>query len=91
MISLQRKSMQVSGWHLTDQSQMLDALSILSAAGWRGAISFDAASMSWALELNADDPVRQIMARTGDWLVVDAGLRKLTTVQVLENYEVEGS
>ena len=91
MIELQRKSASVQGWNLTNQTEMLDALSHLSGSGWRGAISFNSVSATWRLELNADSPTRQIIADTGDWLVLDVGLRKLTSAEVEANYEVEGS
>ncbi len=89
---LQRKAVGLTGWHLVGQADMLDALSFLSEQGWRGAISFDTATSQWRIELNADSPTRQVVAGTGDWLVLDMGLRKLSDAECTENYdEVAGS
>jgi hypothetical protein len=65
---------------------MLDALSVLSGQGWRGSLS--PADAVWVLELNADNPVRQVIAELGDWLVLDGGLRKLSDAEVTADYEV---
>lgn len=89
MIALVRKPIELSGWHLVDQAAMLDALTSLSGEGWRGAIS--QVSGGWRLELNADDPKRQVIAEVGDWLVSDMGLRKLTAAECTANYEEAGS
>lgn len=89
MITLVRKPIELTGWQLSSQADMLDALTALSADGWRGAISqFDG---GWRLELNADEPTRQVIAELGDWLVVDMGLRKLSAAECSENYEEAGS
>lgn len=90
-IVLTRKPVDLTGWHLADQSEMLDALGYLSAQGWRGAVTFDSANNTWRLELNADQPVRQIIAVMGDWLIVDMGVRKLTDAEAAANYEELGS
>jgi hypothetical protein len=67
---------------------MLDALSVLSGEGWRGAISFNPNAQEWRLELNADDPDRHLVAVSGEWLVVDMGLRLLSDAEFNNNYEV---
>ena len=85
-VILVRKPVELTAWHLTDQASMLDALTVLSGEGWRGALS--PLDSGWQLELNADDPVRQVMAVVGDWLVVDGGLRKLSDAEVTASYEV---
>lgn len=89
MISLVRMPVELTAWHLVDQAAMLDALTVLSESGWRGAISQFAGG--WRLELNADEPTRQVIAELGDWLVVDMGLRKLTDSECAENYQEAGS
>jgi len=81
-----RKPVELTAWHLVDQAAMLDALSVLSADGWRGSLS--PVESSWVLELNADDPIRQVIADIGDWLVVDGGLRKLSASELETDYEV---
>ena len=81
-----RKPVDLTAWHLTDQASMLDALTVLSGQGWRGTLS--PLESGWRLELNADDPVRQVMAAVGDWLVLDGGLRKLSEAEVAADYEV---
>jgi hypothetical protein len=81
-----RKPVELTAWNLTDQSEMLDVLSALSADGWRGSLC--PTETGWSLELNADDPVRQVIAEIGDWLVVDGGLRKLSSAEVAADYEV---
>jgi len=89
VITLVRKPVELVGWHLVDQSAMLDALTVLSESGWRGAIT--QFSGGWRLELNADEPTRQVIAELGDWLVSDMGLRKLTDAECAANYEEAGS
>ena len=89
MITLVRKPVELVGWHLVDQSAMLDALTVLSESGWRGAIT--QFSGGWRLELNADEPTRQVIAELGDWLVSDMGLRNLTDAECAANYEEAGS
>lgn len=91
MITLHRKTVALTAWHLTDQNQMLAALSHLTDQGWRGSITYNPVIQAWRIELNADNPTRQVIADTGDWLIVDVGLRKLTAAECAENYEVEGS
>lgn len=91
MIVLQRKPVEVPAWNLINQSQMLDALSHLTAQGWRGAVTYNPASGSWRLELNADDPTRQVIAETGQWLVLDMGLRTMPADEVEANYQELGS
>jgi len=85
-VTVTRKPVELTAWHLTTQADMLDALSVLSGQGWRGSLSpFDA---GWRLELNADDPIRQVIAELGDWLIMDGGLRKLSATEVAADYEV---
>jgi hypothetical protein len=86
-VTVIRKPVELTAWHLTSQADMLDALSVLSSDGWRGSLSpFDG---GWRLELNADDPIRQVIAELGDWLVLDGGLRKLSDAEITSDYEVE--
>lgn len=87
-VSLQRKPVPLTAWHLVDQSAMLDALGVLSGQGWRGALACNPTDGTWRLELNADDPARQIIASSGDWLILDFGLRKVTDAELSDNYEV---
>ena len=85
-VTVTRKPVELTAWHLVDQAAMLDALSVLSGQGWRGSLS--PADSVWVLELNADNPVRQVIAELGDWLVLDGGLRKLSDAEVTADYEV---
>ena len=85
-VTVTRKPVALTAWHLVDQAAMLDALSALSGQGWRGSLS--PVDASWVLELNADNPTRQVIADVGDWLVVDGGLRQLSDAEVTESYEV---
>ena len=85
-VTLTRKPVDLTAWHLVDQAAMLDALSVLSGQGWRGSLS--PADSVWVLELNADNPVRQVIAELGDWLVLDGGLRKLSDAEITADYEV---
>ena len=82
---LQRKAVPLDAWHLTDQAAMLSALGDLSADGWRGGITQTGGT--WHIELNADNPTRQIIAGAGDWLVDDMGLRKLSAAECADNYD----
>lgn len=77
---LRRKPKPLPAWHLDDSAAMLDALADLSEQGWRGSIARDPANDMWRLELNTDTPARQVAAQTGDWLVLDGDLRKVTDV-----------
>ena len=86
-VTVTRTPVSLTAWHLVDQAAMLDALSVLSSGQeWRGSLS--PVDSTWVLELNADNPVRQVIADVGDWLVVDGGLRKLSAAEVTESYEV---
>ena len=86
-MTLQRKQIGLIGWNLTGQSDMLDALAYLSNQGWRGGVySVDG---TWRLELNADNPIRNIIATIGDWLIDDMGLRLMTNAECAANYDVE--
>lgn len=82
-----RRADDLQAWHLTDQSAMVDALTALKAFGWRGAISYDATTDTWRLELNKDQPTRQIIASLDDWLVNDIELNKLSGVDFDNYYE----
>ena len=86
MIELVRKSTPLTAFELVDQAAMLDALTFLAAEGWRGALSPE--DGVWVLELNADNPTRQVVAELGDWLILDGGLRKLSATEVDADYEV---
>ena len=81
-----RKAVEVPAWHLATQSDMLTALADLAGDGWRGAISRNPDG-TWRIELNADNPTRQVIAATSDWLVDDFGLRKLTAAECAANYD----
>lgn len=86
-MTLQRKPIDLIGWHLVGQSDMLDALAHLSGQGWRGGVySVDG---TWRLELNADNPIRNIIATIGDWLIDDMGLRLMGDAECTANYDVE--
>jgi hypothetical protein len=87
MIELVRKPTPLTAFELVDQAAMLEALTFLAAEGWRGALSPE--DGVWVLELNADNPTRQVIAEVGDWLIVDGGLRKLSAAEVTADYEVE--
>lgn len=96
-MTLQRKPIDLIGWHLISQADMLDALAYLSDEGWRGAVSFDSTNATWRLELNADtacdwcgNPIRNLIATIGDWLIDDMGLRKLTDAEFGDNYAAAG-
>lgn len=82
---LNRKAADVTAWDLTDTAEMLDALSTLTARGWRGALS--CSGETWRIELNADDPTRQVVAETGDWLILDPDLRRLTAAECVAAYK----
>lgn len=91
-MAVRRKPVDLTGWQLSDQAAMLEVLSVLSGQGWRGAVSYNPVDEVWRVELNADDPIRQVIAETGDWLVVDMGLRCLSAQDFDDNYEqVDGS
>jgi hypothetical protein len=85
-VALKRKPVEFPSWHLTDQAKMLEALGELSVQGWRGALT-PTGSGAWQLELNADNPTRQVIAADGDWLVLDWDLRKLTVEECAEDYD----
>ena len=80
---LQRKPVELTAWHLSDQSDMVAALTALQEQGWRGGISY---SNAWRLELNSDSD-DQIIATIGDWLILDMGLRKMSTAECSANYD----
>jgi hypothetical protein len=86
MIELVRKPTPLTAFELVDQAAMLEALTFLAAEGWRGALSPE--DGVWVLELNADNPTRQVIADLGEWLVLDGGLRKLSAAEVDADYEV---
>jgi hypothetical protein len=85
MIELVRKPVPLTAFELVDQAAMLEALTFLAGEGWRGALS--QSDDGWSLEMNIDDPARQVVAGVGDWLVVDGGVRLLSGVEVEASYE----
>jgi hypothetical protein len=85
MIELVRKPTPLTAFELVDQAAMLEALTFLAADGWRGALS--QSDDGWRLEMNIDEPVQQIVAEVGDWLVVDGGVRLLSGVEVSASYD----
>jgi hypothetical protein len=85
MIELVRKPTPLTAFELVDQAAMLEALTFLAAEGWRGALS--QSEDGWRLEMNIDDPVQQVVAEVGDWLVVDGGVRLLSGAEVAASYD----
>jgi hypothetical protein len=85
MIELVRKPTPLTAFELVDQAAMLEALTFLAAGGWRGALS--QSDDGWRLEMNIDDPVQQVVAEVGDWLVVDGGVRLLSGSEVSASYD----
>jgi hypothetical protein len=85
MIELVRKPTPLTAFELVDQAAMLEALTFLAADGWRGALS--QSDDGWRLEMNTDDPVQQVVAGVGQWLVVDGGVRLLSGAEVAASYE----
>jgi hypothetical protein len=85
MIELVRKPVPLPAFELVDQAAMLEALTFLAGEGWRGALS--QSDDGWSLEMNIDDPVQQVSASVGDWLVVDGGVRLLSAAEVEASYE----
>jgi hypothetical protein len=85
MIELVRKPTPLTAFELVDQAAMLEALTFLAADGWRGALS--QSDDGWRLEMNIDEPVQQIVAEVGDWLVVDGGVLLLSGVEVSASYD----
>jgi hypothetical protein len=85
MIELVRKPVPLPAFELVDQAAMLEALTFLAGEGWRGALS--QSDDGWSLEMNIDEPARQVVAGLGDWLVVDGGVRLLSAAQVEASYE----
>jgi hypothetical protein len=63
----------------------LEALTFLAADGWRGALS--QSDDGWRLEMNIDEPVQQVVAGVGQWLVVDGGVRLLSGAEVAASYD----
>lgn len=86
MITVHRKPVDLTAWHLADATAMVEALSALTALGWRGGISATETG-TLRLELNADNPTRQISAQLGDWIVDDMGLRLMTGTECAANYD----
>ena len=84
-MTLQRKPIDLPGWHLVGPAEMMEAFTELSAQGWRGGISSDNGVLR--LELNADNPQRHIIATIGDWLIDDMGLRLVTDAEYSDNYD----
>lgn len=90
MITLQRKPVELPGWHLVDLSAMGEAFSALTGEGWRGGIK-STEDGSFRLELNNSNPDRHIDAGMGDWLIQDMGLRHITAEQCTDSYDEVGS
>lgn len=100
---LERTQEVLVSWHLVDahddalgrvvsvQEKMFDVMSTMTAEGWRCNI----ASMpdgSAKIELNADTPTRQVVAVTGDRLVIDFdGLKKISAEQAAEFFTEAGA
>jgi hypothetical protein len=85
MIELVRKPTPLTAFELVDQAAMLEALTFLAADGWRGALS--QSDDGWRLEMNIDEPVQQVVAGVGQWLVVDGGVRLLSSAEVAASYD----
>ncbi len=85
MIELVRKPTPLTAFELVDQAAMLEALTFLAADGWRGALS--QSDDGWRLEMNIDEPVQQVVAVVGQWLVVDGGVRLLSGAEVSASYD----
>jgi hypothetical protein len=85
MIELVRKPTPLTAFELVDQAAMLEALTFLAGVGWRGALS--QSDDGWRLEMNTDDPVQQVVAGVGQWLVVDGGVRLLSSAEVAASYD----
>jgi hypothetical protein len=85
MIELVRKPTPLTAFELVDEAAMLEALTFLAAEGWRGALS--QSDDGWRLEMNIDEPVQQVVAVVGDWLVVDGGVRLLSGAEVAASYD----
>jgi hypothetical protein len=85
MIELVRKPTPLIAFELVDQAAMLEALTFLAADGWRGALS--QSDDGWRLEMNIDEPVQQVVAVVGQWLVVDGGVRLLSGAEVSASYD----
>lgn len=87
-ITLQRKPIDLTGWHLVGPAELMEAFTALTALGWRGGISAGETG-TLRLELNADNPTRHIIASVGDYLIDDMGLRLLTAEEFSANYDEE--
>jgi hypothetical protein len=85
MIELVRKPTPLTAFELVDEAAMLEALTFLAADGWRGALS--QSDDGWRLEMNIDDPVQQVVAGIGQWLVVDGNVRLLSGAEVSASYD----
>jgi hypothetical protein len=86
-VVLHRKPVDLTAWQLTDQTEMVAALTALQELGWRGGINYSQGA--WILELNADNPQRGITATIGDWLILDLGLRKVSESDCAAAYEAQ--
>jgi hypothetical protein len=87
--TLRRKPVDLTAWHLIDLTQMAAAFTALTTEGWRGGISADSTG-ALRLELNRDNPARQVIAAIGDWLVLDMGLRLISATECSDNYDEAG-
>lgn len=86
MTQLLRKPDPIDAWHLVDAAAMMTAFTALNEQGWRGGITAGDNGVL-RLELNADNPIRQIIATIGDWLVDDIGLRLISDADCVANYD----
>lgn len=84
-----RQPVPLRAWHLVDQAAMLDCFTALYGEGWRGGVNYTGSV--WRLEANADNPRRQVVAETGDWLIDDLGIRTVTAAEFADNYEADES
>ena len=83
-VSITRKSGDLTGWPLRDQSDMFTALAELTAQGWTGAVELDQAG--WKLRLSQSGK-QTVNALVGQWIVSDGDLKALTQDQFNTGYE----
>jgi len=100
--SVQRTQEPLASWHLVDaehdgvgrvvtaQEKMFDVIAAVTPEGWRGVVVCLPDGTA-KLELNADNPIRQVIARSGDLLVIDFdGLKVITAEQASEFFTEAG-
>lgn len=86
-MKLIRKPDQLDAFNFNQPSVIMEAYSYFLANGWRGRIEADESGVLH-IELNADNPTRQIIASIGDIIVDDSGWRKITQSEFESNYDV---